>query len=128
MINIVIFILIGINLVVTLCIIKVLLNFEKRMVDLDTLAAEHVSNVLATPKNSIENDVASGLIKGLTKMRSDDERHLQLMEMSRKLQRTPMAVMNHNSASDEIINTGGDLIPANLTKEELEVLKLYYEK
>lgn len=79
-------------------------------------------------KSNIEDDIASGLVKGLKQIRSDDEKHLKLLAMARKLQRQPTTIMNQNSAADDRFDTGGDLIPANLTKEELEVLKMFYEK
>ena len=79
-------------------------------------------------KNNIEDDIASGLVKGLQQIRSDDEKHLKLIEMARRLQRRPTPVMNQNSAADDRFDTGGDLIPTNLTKEELEVLRMFYEK
>jgi hypothetical protein len=75
-----------------------------------------------------EGDVSSGLVKGLRQMRDDDEKHLKLLEMSRKLQRNPMPILNQNSASEDSFDTGGDLIPANLTQEELDVLRMFYEK
>lgn len=77
---------------------------------------------------NIEDDVASGLVKGLQQVREDDENHLKLLEMSRQLQRQPMPVLNQNSGVSETINTGGDLIPVNLSNEEKEVLRMFYEK
>jgi hypothetical protein len=61
-------------------------------------------------------------------MREDDANHLKLLEMSRKLQRSPSAVLNHNSAGNDVIDTHGDLIPQNLTQEEREVLRMFYEQ
>jgi hypothetical protein len=77
-------------------------------------------------ESNIEDDVAAGLVKGLQQMRTDDERHLKLLAMARKLQRQPTPIMNQNSAADDRFDTGGDLIPANLTREELDVLKEFY--
>jgi len=71
--------------------------------------------------------VATGLVKGMQQMKDDEENHLKLLEMGRQLQRTPFKVMNQNSVSKNF-DTVGDLIPGNLTKEEEEILRMYYDR
>lgn len=75
----------------------------------------------------VNDSVATGLVKGLQQMRVDDEKHLQMLEMNRKLQRVPLGVMNQNSIPKGF-DTGGELIPSNLTAEEQEILRMYYDK
>lgn len=75
----------------------------------------------------VSDSVATGLVKGLQQMRADDEKHLQMLEMNRKLQSVPLGVMNQNSISKGF-DTGGELIPGNLTAEEQEILRMYYDR
>lgn len=79
-------------------------------------------------KTNLEQQVATDLIKGLKQLRNDDEKHMQLLKLSRKLQQNPQPIFNHTAGSDESFNTGGDLIPANLSKDELDILKEFYGK
>lgn len=116
-----------IQLGITLFLAKALLALSERLSKAEGVLISGEQPATRKRERNIEDDVASGLIKGLQQMRTDDENHLKLLEMARKLQRTPMPIMNQNSASDESFNSGGDLIPANLTKEELDVLKMFYE-
>lgn len=104
-------------------ILKISLRLEKRISQVEKVLLEN------TNENQVDvgQSVATGLVKGLQQMREDDERHLKLLEMGRQLQRTPLKVMNQNSATNPI-NTGGDLIPQNLTKEEEEILRMYYDR
>lgn len=104
-------------------ILKISLRLEKRISQVERYVIED------STKNQVdvEQSVATGLVKGLQQMREDDERHLKLLEMGRQLQRTPLKVMNQNSATHPL-NTGGDLIPQNLTKEEEEILRMYYDR
>lgn len=88
--------------------------------------SQNVHTKLQPPKN-IESEIAAGLIKGIKQLRTDDENHLKLLSLARKAQQTAMPVMNSNSVGQEFINTGGDLIPSNLTKEEREILKMWHE-
>lgn len=99
------------------------MRLEKRVSQIEKVLLEDVT------KNQIDvnESVATGLVKGLRQIKEDDERYLKLMEMSRQLQRTTLKVMNQNSTS-EYINTGGELIPGNLTEEEKEILRMYYDR
>jgi hypothetical protein len=103
---------------------KVLMRLEKRITQVEKFLLEDV-----TKKNQIDvsDSVAIGLVKGLQQMREDDERHLKLLEMGRNLQRTPLKIMSQSSLPKNF-NTGGDLIPDNLTKDEEEVLRMYYDR
>jgi len=80
-----------------------------------------------TPKD-LKKDIASGLIRGLQDLKDNDERHLQLLEMARKNQKIPSPILNQKSATPDAFDTGGDLIPQNLTTEEQEILRMFYDK
>lgn len=116
-------------IVSTIFIIKILFRLEKRISALEEseITEQKVSKFKASQHN-VEDSVASGLVKGLQAIRDEDQRHLKLLEMTRKLQRTPLPVMNQNSAKPDSFDTGGDLIPANLSKEEQEILKMFYDR
>jgi hypothetical protein len=117
---------------IILCIVlfKSLLAIDKRLLGLEEFVINEYSTQrhtgLEKPKN-IESEIASGLIKGIKQLRTDDENHLKLLALARKAQQTAMPVISSNSVGNEFINTGGDLIPANLTKEEREILKMWHE-
>lgn len=113
-----------VNTVLTiLFFLKISMRLEKRVSQIEKVLLEDVTK----NQTDVSESVATGLVKGLRQIKEDDERHLKLMEMSRQLQRTPLKVMNQNSAS-EYINTGGELIPGNLTEEEKEILRMYYDR
>lgn len=104
-------------------ILKVSMRLEKRVSQVERFIIEDAK------KNQVDvgDSVATGLVRGLQQMREDDERHLKLLEMGRQLQRTPLKVMNQNSVS-KYIDTGGELIPGNLTEDEKEILRMYYDR
>lgn len=113
-----------INTVLTIWfILKISMKLEKRISQIERYIIED------NKKNQVDVDesVATGLVKGLQKMREDDEKHLKLLEMGRQLQ-TPFKIMNQSSVKNKGFDTGGDLIPGNLTKEEEEVLRMYYDR
>lgn len=120
-----IFITLGIiNTILTVWfILKISLKLEKRISQVERYIIEDVN------KNRVDmsESVATGLMKGLQQLKDDEERHLKLIEMGRKLQKTPLGVMNQNSVSKGF-DTGGDLIPDNLTAEEQEILRMYYDR
>lgn len=100
-----------------------LLNIDNRLTQLE-VNVKDISK--PEPKVNIENDVANGLIKGLSRLREDDESHLKLIEMTRRMQNQPTAIMNQSSAGNDPFFAGGNLVPANLTEEEKQVLKEFY--
>jgi hypothetical protein len=112
------------------CVIKALLSLSERMDNLEKNIDEAVTITKSSikPPENIENQISSGLIKGLQQIKDADEKQLKLIEMARKMRNVPAPIMNQNYGGPEILNTGGDLIPDNLTKEEIEVLKVWYEK
>lgn len=120
-----IFLVLGvINTVLTVWfILKISMRLEKRISQLERYVIEDAK------KNQVDmsDSVASGLVKGLQQIKEDDERHLKLIEMGRQLQRTPLKVMNQNSVS-KYLDTGGELIPGNLTGEEEAILRMYYDR
>lgn len=99
-----------------------------RKVEDNLIDAIKDANTFRPPRmeTDMESEVASGLVMGLRQMRDDDERHQKLLELARQQARQPVPVLNQNSAAQEIIDTKGELIPANLTEHEREVLKAYY--
>lgn len=113
-----------VNTILTvLFILKISMRLEKRVSQIEKVLLEDVTK----NQTDVSESVATGLVKGLRQIKEDDERYLKLMEMSRQLQRTTLKVMNQNSTS-EYINTGGELIPGNLTEEEKEILRMYYDR
>lgn len=118
---------VSVNLIVTLFFVKALLNIENRVKTLENHVIQLFSTLI-NPSLKMEDSIASGLVKGIQAIRDEDERHLKLLDMARNLQRGPLPVMNQNSGTKEILDTGGDLIPTNLTKEEREVLQMFYDK
>lgn len=110
-------------LTTTWVILKFSLRLEKRIRQVEKFLLEDVT------KNQVDagNSVSTGLVKGLQQVKDDDERHLKLLEMGRRLQSAPLKVMNQNSVPKSF-NTGGELIPSNLTKEEEEILRMYYDR
>lgn len=110
-------------LTTTWVILKFSLRLEKRIRQVEKFLLEDVT------KNQVDvgNSVSTGLVKGLQQVKDDDERHLKLLEMGRHLQSAPLKVMNQNSVPKSF-NTGGELIPSNLTKEEEEILRMYYDR
>lgn len=113
-----------INIILTICfILKIAMKLEKRISQIEKYVMEDsIKNQV-----DVEKSVATGLVRGLQQMKDDEEKHLKLLEMGRQLQRTPLKVMNQNSVPKNF-DTGGDLIPGNLTKEEEEILKMYYDR
>jgi hypothetical protein len=120
-----VFIALGIiNIIITVWfILKISLKLEKRINQVEKYIIEDAN------KNQVDmsDSVATGLMKGLQQLKSDEERHLKLLEMGRKLQKTPLGVMNQSSVSKGF-DTGGELIPENLTTEEQEILRMYYDR
>jgi hypothetical protein len=103
--------------------LKIIMKLEKRLNQVERYILED------SKQNQVDvsDSVATGLVKGLQQMRADDEKHLQMLEMNRKLQSVPLGVMNQNSISKGF-DTGGELIPGNLTAEEQEILRMYYDR
>lgn len=113
----------------TLFCLKAILALSEKQSKLEEfVATTYQPEEESKPESNLEQQVASGLIKGLKQLRNDDEKHMRLLKMARKLQQTPQPILNQNSASDERFDTGGDLIPANLSKDELDILKEFYGK
>lgn len=97
---------------------------EKRI---HALEREFIGNIHQSETN-IKDEIATGLFKGMTNLKKDEENHLKLLEMARRSNKNPTAILNQNYASNQPFDTGGDLIPQNLTEEEKQVLKIFYEK
>jgi len=105
---------------------KALIRLEKRM----SQAEKYILDDSENPKTNAVNIVESptgGLVRGIQQIRENDEKYLKLLELSRQLQQVPLGVMNQNSTSKSF-NTNGELIPNNLTNEEREILKMYYDR
>lgn len=116
------------NIILSCIVFNVLFKIEKRIDQLETILLEDIPKSRSPAQQNTEDSVANGLVKGLRAIKDEDERHLKLLEMTRKLQSAPLGVMNQNSANSNSFDTGGDLIPTNLTKEEQEVLRMFYAK
>jgi len=110
------------------CVKAILAMSDKQSKLEEFVATMYQSKEENKPKTNLEQQVATDLIKGLKQLRNDDEKHMQLLKLARKLQQNPQPILNHNSGSDERFDTGGDLIPANLSKDELDILKEFYGK
>jgi hypothetical protein len=117
-----------VTIITNILYVKVMLKFEKRITDLENvvLIINNTQPNIQSP-NLTEDTIASGLMKGFQQMREDEEKHLKLLEMSRIKNNTPLTVMNQNSTSKGF-DTGGDLIPSNLTNEEQEILRIFYDR
>lgn len=113
-----------VDIVINVTDTKAILSLSDRISHLEDLV---LLTQVPQKEQFVEEDVATGLVKGLQKMKSDDQKHLKLIELARTSQKSPMGIMNHSS-TEEILDTGGDLIPANLSKEERDVLKMFYDK
>jgi hypothetical protein len=96
--------------------IRTLMKIDNRITTLEKITNELI-------ENKVENVNQPSLVKGVQQIRDDDEKYLKMLEMSRTNQ-----IMNHNSIVNNSFDTDGDLIPDNLSKEELDVLKMFYEK
>ena len=118
------------DITITILSIRLLESLKKRVSQLESDINIDTEKEMYTEKELLKanGDIGSDLIKNFQQLRNSDEKHIKLLEMSRNIQRNPMTIMNHNSLNDRFIDTKGDLIPENLTQQELEVLKLYYEK
>jgi glucose-6-phosphate 1-dehydrogenase len=110
------------------CVKAILAMSDKQSKLEEFVATMYQSKEENKPKTNLEQQVATDLIKGLKQLRNDDEKHMQLLKLSRKLQQNPQPILNHTAGSDESFNTGGDLIPTNLSKDELDILKEFYGK
>lgn len=107
--------------------LRILTRLERRIFAIEKYIKEtpplNPSKVVNT-----EDQIATGLMRGMQMLREDDERTMQLLELSRKARNLPAVPMTTNSVGPEILDTGGELIPNNLTKEEEEILRMYYDK
>lgn len=118
---------ISVSFLITIWIfLKISLKLEKRISRIEKYVLEVLDDIDDKQIND-KNSSSIDLVKGLQQVKKDDERHLKLLEMGRQLQ-TPLKIMNQNSIQDRGFNTGGDLIPHNLTKEEEEILRMYYDR
>lgn len=95
----------------------------------------HLDNRLCSIEESLHSfhtidmppavDEGAVLVKGLERIRTDDEKMLRMQEMARqKHSSIYTGIKDHHS----FVDTGGDLIPQNLTDEERNVLKMFYSE
>jgi len=102
---------------------KILMRLEKRI----SLVENEITLVITSrTSDTVDNTVATGLVGGLQKVKEDDDRTLNFLEMGRHLREK--SIMNQNDGRAEILDTGGELIPVNLSKEEQEALNMWYDK
>ena len=130
-----IIILVVINVVSFVFFGKAFLSLEKRLSSIESIGYdsnnnEESSNDLPVNINNIEKSVASGLIIGMKKLQEDNNNHLNLLELSRKSQSSFATPIYNNSdiSNTYDFDTGGELIPENLSNEEKDVLKIWYDK
>ena len=105
------------------------MGLEKRITEMEHYVRD-VPELHTTERTTNSDDqIATGLMRGMQMLREDDERTMKLMELSRKAKRLPShGPMSSSDSKLQPFDTGGDLIPSNLTKNEQEVLKMFYEK
>jgi hypothetical protein len=114
-----------INVIICVFNIKALLSLEKRLAALEAFNPTEIDD---TPEETIGNDmdVAAGLMKDLSKIKSDEDKFVRLLEMARKAKGNPLSIMNNNSSNSSTVYSDGNLIPQNLTSSEREVLNQFY--
>ncbi len=114
-----------VNVVIAIFSIKAFLALENRV---SFLEKNSITDSDRDEDLQSSDDPATALMNGFQKVREDEQNHLKLLEMSRKLQGKPPVIMTHNSFGDRGFDSDGDLIPNNLTEEEQNVLKMFYDK
>lgn len=113
-----IFVLFCVILVLSYIFLIILLNLDSRISRIERNQSFDTVNI-KSPNQQI--DLGSKLINGMYDVNKDDEKHLNYLLLSRQAQN---GLFKHAQPSD--LNTHGDLIPTNLTKTELDTLKLFY--
>lgn len=77
------------------------------------------------PHSNLEDSVKGGMITAIKELEHEKEEHELLMKRLDRNQKGAMGV--HTTANtEEPINTKGFLIPAHLTEEEKELLRMFY--
>lgn len=102
---------------------KILTRLERRVT-----AIEDILNDVAPTGNNVEDKIATGLMKGMQMLKEDDDRTLRLLEINRQSKKQASVPMLTSDGGPNSFDTGGHLIPENLTKEEQEILKMFYDK
>ena len=115
--------------------IKVMLSFEKRISSLESFGFDNDNNVdIASPEpninniNNIEKSVANGLFLGMKRFQEESHNQLKLLDLARKAQSFPTSIYSNSNNSSVSYDTGGELIPDNLSKEEQDILQVWYSK
>lgn len=116
------------NVLSVAIVIWILIKLESRVNNLEKIvSSEDTQKNVSETQITDEEKISLDLYKGLRRVKDDDQKHLSMLEMSRKIQSSPTPITNHTQYSKEIIDTAGDLLPDNLTKEELDVIKAFYD-
>lgn len=115
-----------VNIILIGVLTKGMFSISERLSKLEDFIIENQSSL--SKESPKEDGVGLTLINKFDKIQKDDEKQLELFKTMRNAQNKPTPILNQNSLSSDTFDTGGDLIPVNSTKEELEVLRMFYEK
>lgn len=76
------------------------------------------------PYNITSEIVSDGVKNAIREISYEDEQK----KIFEKKKRLPDTIYSRNSDDGDVINSGGELIPANLSMEEKQILEMFYSK
>ena len=83
---------------------------------------------ISTDKSNIEKSIKDGFISAVKELEYEKEQEAELFKTIKEKSNQSNGVYSSANKKEEPLNTGGDLIPMNLTDGEKEILRMFYNQ
>ena len=83
--------------------------------------------LIPTDKSNIEKSVKDGFISAVKELEYEKEQEVELFKTIKEKSNRPEGIYSSAQRDEEIINSGGELIPMNLSSDERQILRDFYD-
>jgi hypothetical protein len=101
-------------------------NRKLKKIKSQILDLEESVLILAEEIKNGNNSSPKNLLGGLEEIRKSEDKYLKVVQKHNN--ERVLGVMNSSHYDNKTIKSDGDLIPTNLTKDEREVLEMFYDR
>ena len=83
---------------------------------------------ISTDKSNIEKSIKDGFISAVKELEYEKEQEAELFKTIKEKSNQSNGVYSSIYKKEELIDTKGDLIPMNITDNEKEILRMFYNE
>ena len=84
--------------------------------------------LVSTDKPNIEKSIKDGFISAVKELEYEKEQEAELFKTIKEKSNQSDGVYSSAQRDEEIINSGGELIPMNLSSDERQILRDFYNE